>query len=304
MVDVVVVGSINMDLVVQTQRAPRSGETIAGTGFKMVPGGKGANQAVAISRLGASTAMIGNVGDDAFGPISLDSLKASHVVVDQVRCLHDFPSGTATIIVDESGENRIIIIAGANGQVSRAQVDEAESLIQSAQMVVMQFEIPLHTVEYAIEKAHADHKKVLLNPAPAYPIPDHIFPMVDYLVVNETEAEMLSGKKVEDVQTAFETGRALNERGAGAVVVTLGANGAVLVSDTEQLHVPALKVKAVDTTAAGDSFVGGFTVSLIKGRNMRSALEFAVAAGSLAVTKLGAQPSIPTEEEVINYLSR
>jgi ribokinase len=296
--DIVVVGSINMDLVVQAARAPQAGETVSGSIFKLIPGGKGANQAVASSLLGASTALVGCVGKDAFGPLLLAGLSEKKVDVSYVKTLPEVATGTATIVVEESGENRIIVVAGANGKVGKLEVEAARKLISSARLVILQYEIPMETVTYVIEKAHTGGCTVVVNAAPAYPTPAKLLTQIDVLVVNETEAKMLSQVSVSDVQSAFLAAQNLQAQGAKIVIVTLGAQGAILCSTKQHLHVPAIPVKVVDTTAAGDSFVGGFAASLVKGRDLATALRFATCAGCLAVTRLGAQPSIPTEAEV------
>lgn len=303
MSDVVVIGSLNMDLVVQTARLPGVGETISGRSFAMIPGGKGANQAVAASKMGAVTSLIGCVGDDPFGKTLAASLEKSGV---DTRCLETFPgvsTGTATIIVEESGENRIIVVPGANGWVNVGQVEALAGTITAAKIAILQHEIPLHVNRRVLELARESALRVILNPAPAYPIPDEQLALVDLLVLNETEARMMADCAVDDVVSALDAARRLQQRGAETVIVTLGGEGAVLLSENERFHMPAVPVEVIDSTAAGDSFVGGLAAALVRGDSLEQAVRYAVTAGSLAVTRLGAQPSIPTHADVINNLS-
>jgi ribokinase len=304
MSDIVVIGSINMDLVVKTRRAPQAGETITGEHFATIPGGKGANQAAAIARLGGSVSMIGCVGEDAFGAQMRENLAAVGVDVSQVSSSKTLPSGTATIIVEESGENRIIIVAGANGAVQEGLVDQGQHLIEQASFLVLQFEIPLPTVEYALKVAKESGVETILNPAPALKIDPAVLPLIDYLIVNETEATHLSGIQVDDLPSATAAAQALKQSGCGAVAVTLGEHGALILQEGDPIHIPAPSVKVVDTTAAGDAFVGALAVSLARGLSLAEASRYAVAAGSLAVTKFGAQPSLPTQDEVASLLDQ
>ncbi len=302
MSEIVVIGSLNIDLVVTVDRAPRPGETISGSSFNMIPGGKGANQAVAARKMGAETMMIGCLGNDAFGHVLLDSLRSNGVNTQHLQLLDGVSTGSATIIVEESGENRIIIVPGANAKISPDQIDALADVIKASKMVVLQFEIPMEVNAHAIEFAHTNNLKVLLNPAPAYPISDHLLSMVDILVINETEATMLTDHPVDGITNALEAAQMLHQRGSETVIVTLGDKGAVLFSEDYRLHAPALPVEVVDTTAAGDAFVGGLVTSLVRGGGLEKALQYAVAAGSLAVTRLGSQPSIPTHQEVLKNL--
>lgn len=303
MSDIIVLGSINMDMVVLTPRFPEAGETLSGNDFKLVPGGKGANQAVAACRAGASTLFIGCVGEDPFGDALLHSMNDSGIETKHIRLLKNIPTGTATIIVEQNGENRIIIVPGANGKVNHADVDQHKSLFALAKYLLLQFEIPLETVFYAIESARAAGCKVILNPAPAYPIPERIYPYIDFLVLNENEISQLTNQPVNDVKSALAASHDLFKKGVGHIIVTLGSQGAVSITPDGNLYLPALPVKVVDTTAAGDSFVGAFAAALVQSFSPQTAVKFAVAAGSLAVTRLGAQPSIPTREEIQKAVS-
>jgi ribokinase len=303
MSNVAVVGSLNMDLVVRVARTPQPGETISGSSFSMIPGGKGANQAVAASRMGADTLMIGCVGDDPFGRALADSLVESGVDIRHVAVCPGVSTGTATIIVEEGGENRIIIVPGANGAMSVARIDDLADAIARAQIAVLQHEIPLAVNTRVVAIAHESAVRVMLNPAPAYPLDDDLLAMVDLLVVNEIEARALADHAVEGVASALEAAGKLHRRGAGTIVVTLGGQGAVVCSEDGRFHVPALPVEVVDSTAAGDSFVGGLAAALVRGDDLEKAVRYAVCAGGLAVTRLGAQPSIPTHQDVIKRLA-
>lgn len=296
--DLVVLGSLNMDLVVRTASIPRPGETVHGHSFRTVPGGKGANQAAAAARLGASTAMVGRVGDDEFGSSLLANMRRQGVDTEYVRIDDGAASGTALIAVDDQGENSIIVSPGANGRVGREDVDAAGPLLEEARYLVMQFEVPLLAVQYAIEVARELDLEVILNPAPAYPVNADFLKGVYCLIVNETEAATLSGKDVTDLRTAEGAAKELAGLGVQVVIVTLGAQGALLCEGERAVHVPAHRVEVVDTTAAGDAFVGGLTAALLEGRSLPEATRYATCAGSLATTVMGAQTSLPSKAQV------
>jgi len=265
----------------------------------MIPGGKGANQAAAVARLGGKVAMIGRVGADAFG----ESLRANllrfgvnveHVIVDE-----ESATGIAMILVDSMNrDNSIVIAAGANGQVSLKDLRRAEPLFRKAKMLILQFEVPLQVVERAAELARQHGLKVVLNPAPAYPVSLDFLLKADYLILNETEIEILSQHKVRGLESARVAAQALVREGLPVVIVTSGERGALLATSQEMVHVPARKVQVVDTTAAGDAFVAGFTMGLLDGFPLDDAVRYAVCAGTLTVTKFGAQTSLPSAEEV------
>ena len=295
---IVVLGSLNMDLVVRTEHIPRPGETIQGQGFTMVPGGKGANQAAAAARLGPRVEMVGRVGDDSFGLALLDNMRNQGVGVSHVVCDAEAPSGTAMIIVDAQGENAIVVAPGANGRVCMDDVLAARSLLARACFIVMQFEIPLPTVRGTIAIAHELGVPVILNPAPAYAVEDDFFKGVYCLIANETEAELLTGIQVTDLALARQAGQALLRYDVSVVIVTLGAHGALLVTEKLVEHIPARKVDVVDTTAAGDTFVGGFAVAMLKGLALTEAVRYATCAGTLATLAFGAQTSLPSEAQV------
>jgi len=298
MTDIVVVGNLNMDLVVKAPRMPVAGETIHGEDLRNIPGGKGANQAAAIAKLGGRVAMVGRVGNDAFGSRMIDNLKQLGVNTNHVRIDAEAATGTAIIIVNEGGENSIVVSPGANGRVAKEDIDRIDKLLDQAKYLLLQFEIPLETVQYAIEMASRKKMKVILNPAPAKNVPPEILTKVDFLVSNETETKILTGLEVKDLNSAEAAARKLAELGVSVVIITLGEKGALLVTGNEAIHVPAQKVKAVDTTAAGDAFIGGLVTALVKGYAFKDAVKYASCAGTLAVTKFGAQTSLPTLEEV------
>lgn len=297
---ITVVGSLNMDLVLQAPRIPAPGETILGANdLVTASGGKGANQAYAAARLGAQVNMIGRVGEDAFGPQLLESLQSVGVNVSAVRKQADAPTGVAVIVVDATGENSIVVSPGANGQLTPADISANKTLIEASDMLLLQLETPLETVLYAAHVASDAGVTVLLNPAPVQPLPDDLLRLVDVLVVNETEAEMLSGQQVEtnaDAEKAIVRLSTMSERDV-QVVLTRGGRG-VSLSEQGVTHAPAFPVSVVDTTAAGDAFVGALAVALAEGKPFSAAVRFANAAGALATTRLGAQPSLPAIDEV------
>ena len=295
--EIVVIGSLNMDLVVQAPRMPAPGETIAGEDLRMIPGGKGANQAAAASKLGGRVSMVGAVGEDAFGPRLVENLSGQGVDTREVRRLSDVASGTALIIVDDGGENSIVISPGANGRLSPADVDGIEGLLEEAQLLLLQLEVPLETVEHAVELAARHPVRVVLNPAPALQLSRDLLAGVDILVPNETEAGTLTGVLGGDERALKEAAAVLRGWGIETVIVTLGPAGAFLVDDVGARRVRAHAVEAVDTTAAGDAFIGGLAVALNRGWAMDEAVRYATCAGTLATTKFGAQPSLPTKRE-------
>lgn len=295
---VVVVGSLNMDLVVRAPRIPRPGETIIGGEFHTAPGGKGANQAVAAARLGGQVSMVGRVGSDAFAQSLLDGLTADGVDHNFVTQDPDAATGVAFIVVDDAGENSIVVASGANMRLSSANVDAAKVVIASADVLLLQLEIPLAAVTQAARAAHAHGATVILTPAPACPLPPELLSLIDVLVPNESEAALLTRLPVGDRAEIESAAMALRELGVDTVVLTLGRRGALLVREGEKEFIAAFEVTAVDTTAAGDAFVGGFAVALAEGRSLTDAVRWGNAAGALATTKLGAQPSLPARRAV------
>jgi ribokinase len=298
MSDIVVLGSLNMDLIVRTARIPRPGETVHGNDFRTVPGGKGANQAAAAARLGAHVTMLGRVGQDAFGDEMLDNMLTQGVETDYILRDRREPSGIALIQVQEDGNNSIVVAPGANGRVSIDDVDRATDLIWGASFLVVQFEVPLPVVRYAIGVAASKGVPVVLNPAPAYAVDAAFLEGVYCLVVNETEAETLTGLPVTDLASARTAATELQAMGVPVVIVTLGGDGALLMGEGKTLHVPARSVEVVDTTAAGDAFIGGLVASLDRGLDLPDAVRYATCAGTLATTVLGAQTSLPDKAAV------
>ncbi|MCU0072798.1 ribokinase [Pseudomonas koreensis] len=296
--NVVVIGSLNMDLVTRAPRLPRGGETLIGHSFATVSGGKGANQAVAAARLGAQVSMVGCVGNDAYGVQLRDALLAEQIDCQAVSVVED-SSGVALIVVDDNSQNAIVIVAGANGSMTPAVIDRFDAVLQAADVIICQLEIPDATVGHALKRGRELGKTVILNPAPASrPLPADWFAAIDYLIPNESEAAALSGMAVDSLETAEKAAAYLISLGAGKVIITLGAQGSLFANGTGYQHFPAPKVKAVDTTAAGDTFVGGFAAALAAGRTEAEAIRFGQVAAALSVTRAGAQPSIPTTSDV------
>ncbi|MFZ3279826.1 ribokinase [Pseudomonas sp.] len=296
--NVVVIGSLNMDLVTRAPRLPRGGETLIGHSFTTVSGGKGANQAVAAARLGAQVAMVGCVGNDDYGVQLRDALLAEQIDCQAVSVVDD-SSGVALIVVDDNSQNAIVIVAGANGAMTPAVIDRFDAVLQAADVIICQLEIPDATVGHALKRARALGKIVILNPAPASrPLPADWFAAIDYLIPNESEAAALSGLPVDSLQTAESAASHLIRLGAGKVIITLGAEGSLFANGKGFEHFPAPKVKAVDTTAAGDTFVGGFAAALASGKSEAEAIRYGQIAAALSVTRAGAQPSIPTQSDV------
>lgn len=300
---IVVFGSINMDLVVRTPRLPAPGETLTGYTFFTAPGGKGANQAVACARLGASTKMIGRVGDDLFGHQLRAGLRADGVQDDDVLTTSG-PSGVALIAVDDAAENSIVIVPGANGAVGTDDILRLERALDGAGVLLLQLETPVEVVVAAARAAHARGVMVILDPAPALPLPDELYALVDVLTPNESEATTLTGIPVQSEQGAVAAARILVARGARRVIIKLGGRGVLVADSAGERLLPAFAVTPVDTVAAGDAFNGGLAVALSEGRSFQDAVRWGLAAGALSVTKPGAQPSMPTRHELLTLLER
>lgn len=295
---IVVVGSSNTDMIVKVPRIPRPGETILGGKFSTAAGGKGANQAVAAARAGGQVTFIARVGDDMFGQQALRGFEADGIDVQHVKTDPSEPSGVALIFVDEKGENSIAVASGANACLSPQDVDEAAAAIRSADILLMQLETPLPTVQRAAEIARGAGVKVILNPAPAMPLNDALLANLTLITPNESEAELLTGVGVTDTASAEAAAKALLDRGVEVAIITLGSKGALLKTSKLTKVIPGFKVTAVDATAAGDVFNGSLAVALAEGKGLEEAVRFANAAAALSVTKLGAQPSIPKREEI------
>jgi ribokinase len=294
---IVVVGSINMDLVVRAPRHPQPGETILGTDFQTFPGGKGANQAVSAARLGGQVKMVGRVGTDPFGDSLLATLRQDGVDTATVFRTGGVASGVALITVNDAGQNNIVVVPGANWRLLPQDLHAALPIFEGAAVVLLQLEIPLVTAIEAVGLARAQGARVILNPSPAQPLSRELLAQVDYLLPNEHELAMLTG-----MQPGSLAADRLKPLGIGCLVVTLGADGALVLEEGISHHLPAHPVTAVDTTAAGDAFAGAFAVALSEGRSIREAAAFGNAAGALAVTKAGAQPSLPTRQSLDSFL--
>jgi ribokinase len=298
MPEIVVIGSLNMDLAVNVAKMPAVGETLHGSDFHMIAGGKGANQAIAAARLGCSVAMVGCVGTDVFGQAILEGLTADGV---DIACVHGKPeaqTGVALVTVEGSGGNSIIVVGGANLLCASDNVEAARNLIEQAKIIMLQLEIPLETVMYAANLAKEMGKTVILDPAPAQPLPASLLKSVDFLTPNETEAEKLSGRKITDVKSARLAAAELLGKGARAVVIKLGSQGLLWAEGNTMEHIEGYRVEAVDSTAAGDAFNAGLAVGLAEGRHFAEALKMANAAGALTATRLGARTSLPPRTEV------
>jgi ribokinase len=301
MPQILVVGSLNADLVVRAPRFPQPGETISGEDLQVIPGGKGANQAVAAARLGSKVSMLGRVGKDNFGDFLLDNL-GSNKVDSQFVKRDDASTGTAIIVVDSNGQNSIVLSAGANGKVSAADVENASFL--NHDLLLLQLEIPIPTVLAAARRAKENNLQVILNPAPAQKVSDELVGLADFIIPNESELSLLTGTDVKDISSAEQASRVLLERGAKNVIVTLGDKGALIVNRDQVTHVDTFEVHVVDTTAAGDAFIGGFSTALLQNVSLEESVRYGCACGALATSKFGAQPSLPGKEEVERLISR
>lgn len=295
---ILVVGSTNTDMVIKARHLPRPGETILGGTFFMNPGGKGANQAVAAARLGAPVTFICKTGSDIFGHQSQQLFEEEGINTSYIFSDSEHPSGVALITVDEQAENCIVVASGANANLLPVDLAKVEEAIEHADLILMQLEIPMETVEYVVGKGACLGKKVILNPAPAHPLSAGLLKKLYLITPNETEAEMISGVKITDEVSAVEAARVLSEMGVQNVIITLGSKGALAYCEGNVDFVPTLKVEAVDTTAAGDVFNGALTVALAEGRSLTEAVRFACKASAISVTRAGAQSSAPYRNEV------
>lgn len=300
---VCVLGSMNMDLVIKTKDMPKEGETILAKGFEKIAGGKGANQAVATKRCGSEVSMISKIGRDENGEVLKTLLHKEGINVDSVFIDEKEPTGMAMITVNDRGNNSIVVIAGSNMKINEQEIDEADKHIKECDILISQFETPEDMTIKAFKKAKEYGKITILNPAPAKEINEELLKYVDMIIPNETEAELLTGIKVENIEDAKKVGSIFNEKGVKFSIITLGAKGACVVYEEKAEIVPAFKVNAIDTTAAGDSFIGGLSSKLdinnINFENILEAVKFGNKVSSITVQRKGAQPSIATLEEVI-----
>jgi ribokinase len=299
---IVVVGSSNTDMIVKLPHLPKPGETVINGSFAMAAGGKGANQAVASARAGGDVTLLTKVGSDQFGRQALEGFRKEGINIDYVGIDSSSPSGVAVIFVDGRGENCIGVASGANGEFQQSDLSAALDLISSADVLLVQLEIPLPTVEAAIRCAAQTGVRVILNPAPARKLNAEVLRHVSVLTPNQTEAEILSDVALVDDKSLVKGAKALHSMGVRTVVITLGERGAFLAEGGIFEHIPAFKVEAIDTTAAGDVFNGALAVSMGEGRSMQEAIRFANAAAALSVRKLGAQPSAPRRTEILDFM--
>jgi ribokinase len=295
---ILVIGSTNTDMVIKADHLPAPGETILGGNFFMNSGGKGANQAVAAKRLGGNVTLIAKTGNDIFGERAIQLFKEEGIQIDHMITDTEHPSGVALITIDKNAENCIVVASGANASLSPADLLPANDLIKKAGIVLMQLEIPLDTVLHVAAIAAAHQCKVILNPAPACPLPDALFQNITIITPNKKEAEMLSDTIITDLESIRYAALSIRNKGVGTVIITLGAQGAFISNkDMEQL-IPAPLVKAIDTTAAGDVFNGALAVALSEGQSLADAVAFGCKAASVSVTRLGAQAAAPYRHEV------
>ncbi|MBN2313860.1 MAG: ribokinase [Sedimentisphaerales bacterium] len=302
--NIVVIGSSNMDLVVKAPRIPVVGETILGGDFLMTPGGKGANQAVAAAKLGANVYFVAKLGKDIFAQHSLANFAKESIHTDFIIQTEDVSSGVALITVDQAGENVIVVAPGANGKLSPADVENARPAFVSSRTVVAQLEVPLETVECAARLADHSDVPFILDPAPAQKLSVQLLEMVDVLTPNETEAQILTGIDVTDEDSARRAAGKLLALGVKAVILTMGSKGFLICDNHKMEFVSALKVDAVDTTAAGDAFTGALAVGLARGRTLRDAAVFANHVAALSVMTMGAQSSMPSAEQVERFIEQ
>ena len=295
---IIIVGSSNTDMVIKAERFPQPGQTILGGEFFLFPGGKGANQAVAAARLGGKVIFIAKVGNDMFGEQALQQFKTEGIVTDYIAKDPDHPSGVALITVDNKGENTIVVAQGSNGALSPGDIKSAEREFEKADIVLTQLETPLPTILHVAKLTGKFQKKMILNPAPAMSLPDDLFPYLYLITPNETETEILTGVKVKDKQSLAQAADKLKQKGVANVIITLGSEGAFLSDQAGEKHIPTRKVKAIDSTAAGDVFNGAIAVALSENGTLSDAVEFANHAAAISVTKMGAQSSAPYRREL------
>nr|WP_302830634.1 ribokinase [uncultured Bacteroides sp.] len=296
--NIIVVGSSNTDMVINADHLPVPGETIMGGSFMMNFGGKGANQAVAAARLNGNVHFIAKIGKDLFGKRSIEQYEDEGIHVEQIYSDPVLPSGVALIIVDANGENSIVVASGANSSLSPEDIKKAHSVIEKGDIMLIQLEIPIETVEYAAHLAKEKGIKVILNPAPARALSDSLLKNLYMIIPNETEAEILSGVKVTDWESAQKAADIIHAKGANIVVITLGSKGALIKEEGQYHKVPVPKVKAIDTTAAGDTFCGAVCVALTENMSVLDAVKFANKCASITVTRMGAQSSLPYRREI------
>jgi ribokinase len=296
---IIVIGSSNTDMVIKTQKLPAPGETILGGTFLMNPGGKGANQAVAAARLGGKVTFITKRGNDLFGNQAVGLLMREGIDTQYIIKDPDLPSGVALITVDSSGENIIVVAPGSNGNLLQEDIPASVFGSGNFDILLLQLEIPISTVEYSAVTAMANNTKVILNPAPACQLPDDLLKNTWLITPNETEAEIISGVKISDISSAEKAADIIRKRGVKNVIITLGETGAYVKSDEFTGLIPGIKVTPVDTTAAGDVFNGAVAVAISEGLGLKEAVIFANKAAAISVTRMGAQASVPYRNEIL-----
>jgi len=300
--NIIVIGSSNVDFFMKMVRLPKLGETVTDCTFKQVFGGKGANQAVGAARAGGEVTFVNCVGDDQFADLMIDNFKKDGINTEYIFREKDIASGAALIMIDSQGNNYLSVAPGANYRLKKPHIDKAKNVIDDAAIVLLQYEVLPETLEYIIEVCHSLEKKVMLNLAPARPINEEYLKKISILVVNEVEAEFLTGQSVSSAEDVEKAASALLAKGIETVIITLGKEGSYVATADVRKKIPAFKVEARDTTAAGDVYCGTLCVALVEGKSLYEAVRFAGAASAISVTRLGAQPSAPTREEIVNFL--
>ena len=299
---IAVIGSSNIDFVAKVPKLPIPGETVIGSDLVIVPGGKGANQAVSIARLGSDVTFVTKLGMDDFGELAIKNFKNDGIDISFISRSQNAPSGTALIFVDNAGQNVLVAVPGANAELSVEDINRSRSVVENADVLVLQLEVPLDTVEYAVSVASENGIPIIMNPAPGRKLKPELIGKFSYLTPNETETEILTNIRVVDEASAKEAGLLLMGYGADNVVITMGKHGAMLISSDTCELIPGFEVKAVDATAAGDAFTGGLAYATATGKKLKDAVMFANAVAALTVTKMGAQPSLPYKKEVESFL--
>ncbi|MBN2215483.1 MAG: ribokinase [Bacteroidales bacterium] len=300
---IVVIGSSNTDMVIKVSRLPKTGETILGGKFYTTSGGRGANQAVAAARAGGDVTFVARVGNDMFGERAIASFEEEGIKTDHIVKDNDLPSGVAEIFVDENGHSMTAVASGANMNLSVYDIINAKQAIMDADIVLMQLEVPLKTLEYAVKLASDSRKRFILNPAPAQQLPISLLKTISVITPNEKEAELLTGIRVEDEDSAEDAGRILLSKGVSKVIITLGSQGAMVLDSSGSELVTGFKINPVDTTAAGDIFNGALAVAIAESKNIFEAVKFANAAAALSMARIGAQSSAPGREEILKFMS-
>lgn len=301
---ILVVGPSNTDMIIKLERLPTRGETIIGGEFATAGGGKGANQAVQCARLGAPVILLARIGDDPFGNRSVEQFQKEGIDISFIIRDPEHHSGIALIFVDKKGENMIAVAPGSNSFLSKEDVEKAREAFKISSTLLLQLEIPLEPVEASVFLAKEEGTRVILNPAPAQPLPQPVLSNIDILVPNETEAKILCGFPPDEDIPPQKLGELLLKKGVKEVIITLGSKGSIYINEKERFEVPAFKVESIDTTAAGDSFCGALAVALAEGKEIKEAIRFASACAAISTTRLGAQPSLPYRKEVEEFLSQ